>query len=232
MKPFRAKLTRLTRSKSPGLFETCVSTPSETPVTPTISGIPASTKEVPQLQEDIRTDPSVIVNTSILEPAPYSIDSEGVTPPASVTAESITSLALEIFYEPNGLPLPLGLIAIEEIMEDLPSSTPSHFGIGIHLYPSTSEVNTPSSQVPVELLGSLLDRLDMSGQPSTSRTVSSDTAVAKPPATTPVMFAGIPYVPTSSQPLEGVHPGIVLTVWSVPTCSSRIISGISYVESQ
>jgi len=124
------------------------------------------------------------------------------------------------------------LIAIEEITEDIPSSIPSHFGTGIHLYPSASEVNTPSFQIPVESLGSLLDRLDMSGQTSISRTVSSDTAVVEPPATTSTMFAGIPFVPTSSQPLEGVHLGTVLTVWSVPVCSSRIVSGISYVESQ
>ena len=137
MKPFRANRSRLTRSKSLGLFETCVSTSSETPVTPTISGISASTEEFPQLQEEIRTDPSVMVNTSILEPAPSRVDSKGVTPPASVAAESIPSPTPEIFYEPDGLPLPPGLITIEEITEDLPSSTPSHFGTEIHLYPST-----------------------------------------------------------------------------------------------
>jgi len=60
-KPFWAKQTRLTRSKSPGLFETCVSTYLETLVTPTIYGIPASIEEVSQLQEDIRIDPSVTV---------------------------------------------------------------------------------------------------------------------------------------------------------------------------
>ena len=72
----------------------------------------------------------------------------------------------------------------------------------------------------------------MSEQPSTSRTVSSDTTTTELPAITPTMFAGIPSVPTSSQPLDGVHSGIVSTVWSVPVCSSGIISGISYVESQ
>ena len=124
-------------SKSPGLFETCVSTSSETPVTPTISGIPTSTKEAPQLQEDIRTDPSVTVNTSIPEPAPSRIDSEGVTPPTFVAAEFVPSSAPEIFYGADGLPLPPGLIAIEEIVEDPPSSTPSQFGVGITLYPSS-----------------------------------------------------------------------------------------------
>lgn len=49
-KPFQAKQSHLTGSKSPGLSETCVSTSSETPFTPTISGIPTSTEEVPQLQ--------------------------------------------------------------------------------------------------------------------------------------------------------------------------------------
>ena len=148
-KPFRAKRTHLTGSKSHGLFETCVSTSSETPFTPIISGTYTFTEEVPQLQEDIRTDPSVTVNTSIAEPTPSRVDSEGVTPPTSVTVESIPSSAPEIFYGPDGLPLPPGLIAIEEIVEDLPSSTPLHFGTGIHLYPSTTEDSHPSSQVPV-----------------------------------------------------------------------------------
>ena len=66
----------------------------------------------------------------------------------------------------------------------------------------------------------------MSEQPSTSRTVSSDTATAELPAVTPTMFAGIPSVPTSSQPLDGVHSGTISTAWSVPICSSGIISGI------
>ena len=87
-------------------------------------------------------------------------------------------------------------------------------------------------QVPVESLGNILDRLDMSKQPSTSRIVSSDAAAVEPPATTPMMFVGVPSVPTSSQPLDGVHPGTVSTIWYVPICSSGTLSGISYVESQ
>jgi len=117
-------------------------------------------------------------------------------------------------------------------VEDLPSSTPLHFGTGITLYLSTSEASLPSSQVPVESLGNLLDRLDMSEQPLTSRTVSSNTTAIEPPATTLTMFASVPSVPTSSQLLDGVHPRTVSTVWSVPVCSSGIISRISYVESQ
>jgi len=116
----------------------------------------------------------------------------------------------------TGLPLPPGLIAIEEIVEDIPSNTPLHFGTRIHLYPSNSEDSQPSSQIPVESLGSLLDRLNMSEQPLTSRTVLSNTTVAEPPTTTPIMFTSIPSVPTSSQPLDGVHPGTFSTVWSVP----------------
>jgi hypothetical protein len=47
------------------------------------------------------------------------------------------------------------------------------------------------------------------------------------------MFAGIPSVPTSSQQLtRRSPPGAISTVWSVPVCSSGIISGNSYVESQ
>ena len=75
------------------------------------------------------------INTSIPKPAPSTADSEGVTPQTSVAAELISSSAPEIFYGPDSLPLPPGLISIEEIVEDLPSSTPSHFGAGITLYP-------------------------------------------------------------------------------------------------
>ena len=117
-------------------------------------------------------------------------------------------------------------------MEDPPTSTPSQFGVGITLYPSSSEVSLPPAEAPVELIGNLLDRLQMSEQQSTSRTVSSDTAMAELPAITLTMFTGIPSVPTSSQPLEGAHSGAISTVWSVPMCSSGIISGNSYVESQ
>ena len=53
-------------------------------------------------------------------------------------------------------------------------------------------------------------------QPSTSRTVSSDTAAVEPPTTTLTMFAGIQSVPTSSQPLDGVHLGTISIAWSVP----------------
>ena len=117
-------------------------------------------------------------------------------------------------------------------MEDLSSSTPLHFGTRIHLYPSTTEVSHPSLQVPVESLGNLLDRLDISEQPSTSRTMASDTAAIEPPATTLTMFAGIPSVPNSSQLLDGVQRGTISTTWSVPICSSRILSRVSYVETR
>lgn len=72
----------------------------------------------------------------------------------------------------------------------------------------------------------------MSEQPSTSRTMSSDTVAAKLPAATLTMFIGIPSIPTISQPLDGVNPGTVSTTWSIPICSSIILSGISYVETQ
>ena len=141
-----------------------------TTITPIISGTSAFREEVPQLQEDIRTDPSVTVDTYILETTPSRVDpetevhlpehlevefqnSKGITPPVSVTIEAIPSSA------------PPRLISIEEIVEDLSSSTPLHFGTRIHLYPSTPEVssfNHPSSQVPVESLRNILDRLTMS----------------------------------------------------------------------
>lgn len=70
----------------------------------------------------------------------------------------------------------------------------------------------------------------MSEQPSISRNVSFDIATTDLPAATPMMFAGVPSVPTSYQSLDGVHPGTISTTWSVRTCSSRILSGISYVQ--
>ena len=127
-------------------------------------------------------------------------NSEGVTPPVSVTTEATLSSAPEIFNGPNGLPLPPGLIAIEEIVEDLPPNTPMHFGTGIHLHPSITEVSTcnhPSSQVPVESLGNILDRLNK--QPSKSRTVSTDTATTELPTVIPTMIAGIPSFSDSYQ---------------------------------
>jgi len=72
----------------------------------------------------------------------------------------------------------------------------------------------------------------MSRQPSTSRTVPSNTATTELPAVTATMFAGIPSVPTSSQLLDRAHTGSILTVWFIPVCSSGIVSGSSYVESQ
>jgi len=136
-KLLRTKRTHLTSSKSPGKVRTSVPTPSKTPVTPNISGIPTFTEEVQQPPKDSSTDPSVKVNTCITEPTPSTADSEGVIPQTFVATDSITSSALEIFYGPDGLPLPPGLIAIEEILEDPLSSTPSQFGVGITLYPSS-----------------------------------------------------------------------------------------------
>ena len=142
------------------------------------------------------------VNTCVTKPVSSITDSDSVVPRTSVVVDIIPSSALEIFYGPDGLPLPPGLIVIEEIVEDLPSSTPSQFGVGITLYPSSSEVSLPQLEVPVESLGNLLDRLKMFEQPSIYRTVSSDTVTEELPAITPTMFAGIPSVPTSSQSLE------------------------------
>ena len=172
------------------------------------------------------------VNTSIPEPAPSAADSEGVIPQTSVAVESIPSSAPEIFYRPDGLPLSPGLIAIEEIVEDPQSSAPSHFGVGITLYPSSSEISLPLSEVPVELLGNLLDKLDMSEQLWTSRTMSSDRVAAELPTATPTMFAGIPSIPASYQQQAGVQSGTVSTTWLVPISSSGFSSGISYVETQ
>lgn len=119
------KQNHLTSSKSPGKGRTSAPTPSETPVTPTISSIPAFTKEVLQPPKDSRADPSVKVKTCITEPTPSTADSEGVIPQTFVAADFIPSSTPEIFYRPNSLPLPPGLIAIEEIVEDPPSNAPS-----------------------------------------------------------------------------------------------------------
>ena len=70
----------------------------------------------------------------------------------------------------------------------------------------------------------------MSEQPSTSRTMFSDTAAAESPAATPTMFAGIPSVPANCQQQAGVQSGT--TTWLVPISSSGLSSGISYVETQ
>jgi len=81
------------------------------------------------LQEDIGTNPSVTIDTSIPKTAPDRADletkvhllehlevefqnSEDVTPPVSITAESIPSLTPKVFYEPDYLPLPPRLISI------------------------------------------------------------------------------------------------------------------------
>ncbi len=112
-------------------------------------------------------------------------------------------------------------------MEDPPSNTPTQFGVGIALCPSSSEDILPPSEVPEESLRNLLDRLNMFEQPSTSRTVSPNTVAEKIPAATPTIFVGVPSVPTSSQSLDGVHPGAALIVWTVLVCSSGFVSGIS-----
>ena len=127
-KPSRAKRSCLIESNSPDLFETCVSISLEVTVTPIISGTSSFTEEVAWLQEDIRTDPSVTVDTFIPETTPSRVEpetevhlpkhlevefynSEGATPLVSITTEAIPSSAPEIFYGPDGQPLPPGLVA-------------------------------------------------------------------------------------------------------------------------
>ena len=117
-KTVRTKRTRLTGSKSPLKFRTSVLTTSEVPITPNISRNPASTEEVQQPQKDSDTDPSLRVNTCVTEPITSTTGSESLALHTSVAVDSTPSSALEIFYGPDGLPLPLGLIEIEEIVED------------------------------------------------------------------------------------------------------------------
>ena len=117
-KTVRTKRTRLTSSKSPIKVRTSVPTTSEIPVSPNISGNPASTEEVQQPQRDSDTDPSLRANTCVTEPIPSATGSESLAPQTFVVVDSTPSSAPEIFYGPDGLPLPPGLIAIEEIVED------------------------------------------------------------------------------------------------------------------
>ena len=117
-KLLRTKPTHLTGSESPGKVGTSVLTPSETLVTPNILGIPTFTEETHQPPKDSRTNPSVRVNTCITETTPVTTGLQGVIPQTYVAAEFIPSLAPKIFYNPDGLPLPPGLISIEEIVED------------------------------------------------------------------------------------------------------------------
>ena len=83
------------------------------------------------------------------------------TPQTSVTIETSTSPTPEIFYVPDGEVLPLGLIAIEEELEEYSTpGTPFHFGIGLNIYPTTPNYFATSDratfQVPVESLRQLL----------------------------------------------------------------------------
>lgn len=70
----------------------------------------------------------------------------------------------------------------------------------------------------------------MSEQPSTSRTMSFDTAMAELPAAIPTMFASMPYIPASYQSLARIHSRTISTTWSIPIFSFGIPSNISYVE--
>ena len=87
-KLLRTKRTRLTGSKSHGKVRTSVPTTSETPVTPSISGIPAFTEEVQQPPKESSIDPSLRVNTCITEPVPCTTSSESVVPQTFVAADS------------------------------------------------------------------------------------------------------------------------------------------------
>lgn len=87
-KPVRTKRTHLTASKSPIKVRTSVPTTLETPVTPNISGIPASTEEVQQPQKDSGTDPSLRINTCVTEPVPSITSSESLTLQTFVAASS------------------------------------------------------------------------------------------------------------------------------------------------
>lgn len=231
-KLLRTKQTHLTGSKSPGKVRIGVPTTSKILVTQNISGIPAFTEEVQQPPRDSSTDPILRVSTCVTELVSSVTGSEVVVPQTSVVVDSIPSSAPKIFYRPDGLPLPPGLIAIEYIVEDSPSSTPSQFGVGITLYPSSLESSLPLSEAPVESLGNILDRLEMSEKLSTCRNVASDTAMTKLPTVTPTMFTNIPSLPTSSQSLEEAQSRVVSAVWFVPVCSSGVVSRNSYVGSQ
>ena len=88
------KRTRLTGSKSPIKVRTSVPTTSEIPVTPNISGNPASTEEVQQPQRDSDTDPSLRTNTCVTEPVPSVTGPESFVPQTSVAVDTTPSSAL------------------------------------------------------------------------------------------------------------------------------------------
>jgi hypothetical protein len=129
-KVVRAKRSRWTRSKSPFKVRTEVPTTSEILVTPDISGIPASIEEVQRQQKDNCIDPSLKTSTCLTEPVPSETGPQSLVVQTTVAVEATPSSAPEIFYGPDGLPLPPGLIAIEEIVEDQQANTPIHFGVG------------------------------------------------------------------------------------------------------
>ena len=136
----RTKRTRWTGSKSPIKVRTTVPTTSEILVTPDISGIPASIEEVQRQQKDNCIDPSLKTSTCLTEPVPSETGPQSLVTQTTVAVETNPSSAPEIFYGPDGLPLPPGLIAIEEMVEDQQANTPIHFGVGTPLFPSASEV--------------------------------------------------------------------------------------------
>ena len=72
------------------------------------------------------------------EPVPSVTGPESFVPQTSVAVVTTPSSAPEIFYGPDGLPLPPGLIAIEEIIEEPQVSTPIQFGVGVTLFPATT----------------------------------------------------------------------------------------------
>lgn len=84
-------------------------------------------------------------------------DDQPVTPQTSVTIETSTSSIPKIFNGPDGEVLPLGLIVIEEELEEDPTpGTLFHFGARLYSYPNTPDFfasfNPPSFQVPLKPL--------------------------------------------------------------------------------
>ena len=89
----RTKRTRITGSKSPIKVRTNIPTTSEIPVTPNISGNPASIKEVQQPQKDSDADPSLRTSTCVSGPVPSVTSPESLVPQTTVAVETNPSSA-------------------------------------------------------------------------------------------------------------------------------------------
>ena len=108
-KPFRAKRSDLT----------CVSTSSETLVTPTISSPSVSKEEVSQLPEDISTDPSETVTEVVQQKVDFQLE---------IAQQECTSKLESVQPEvnPESILVEIEVTSQPEVVEELLSGTVVH----------------------------------------------------------------------------------------------------------